>query len=73
MVLNDPAFEQAVAILKEVAGPSFATLQDECTNNLRHAWYAGYRDAFNDLDKLTKLPTKQQKQSEPDEWNHIEQ
>jgi len=72
-VLDNAAFKQAVAILKEIGGPSFGTLQDNDTNSLRHAWYAGYRDAFNDLQKLTKLPVNENKNIQPDEWLHIEQ
>jgi hypothetical protein len=71
-VLEEEFFQRAVATLKEIAGPSFATLRDNETNNLRHAWYAGYRDAFNDLSKLTKLPTTQKTPDHPDEWNHIQ-
>jgi|TARA_A100001388_G_scaffold276795_1_gene265610 hypothetical protein len=71
-LLDKECFQKAVAILKEVAGPSFGTLQDNETNNLRHAWYAGYRDAFNDLHKLTKLQNNQTKTAHPDEWTHIQ-
>lgn len=72
-LLENEFFQRAVATLKEVAGPSFGTLQDNDTNNLRHAWYAGYRDAFNDLHKLTKLQNNQTKTAHPDEWTHIQQ
>ena len=74
-VLEEEFFQRAVATLKEIAGPSFGTLQDNDTNSLRHAWYAGYRDAFNDLSKLTKLPdTNSQKTgpTHPDQWTHIQ-
>ena len=71
-VLEEDFFQRAVATLKEIAGPSFATLQDNDANNLRHAWYAGYRDAFNDLHKLTKLADPQKGRSHPDEWTHIQ-
>ncbi len=71
--LSNPAFQQAVAILKEIAGPSFNTLSDDDTNARRHAWYGGYRDAFNDLEKLTKYPEdKRNSSSSFDEWTHIE-
>lgn len=72
-VIAEPSFQQAVAILKEVSGPSFGGLKDTETNNLRHAWYAGYRDAFNDLEKLTKLPENNKTSSTTlNEWTHIE-
>jgi hypothetical protein len=72
-LLNNKSFQQAVAILKEIAGPSFGNLQDVDRNSLRLAWYAGYRDAFNDLEKLTKYPEDKRNSSTTlDEWTHIE-
>jgi hypothetical protein len=72
-VLNNPSFQQAVAILKEVAGPSFGSLQSSEADGKRLAWYAGYRDAFNDLEKLTKLPEDTKSKSTTlTEWTHIE-
>ena len=71
-VLEAEFFQRAVATLKEIAGPSYGTLQDNETNSLRHAWYAGYRDAFNDLQKLTKPQNTQTKTNHPDEWTHIQ-
>ena len=71
--LKKPSFQQAVAILKEIAGPTFNTLQQTDQDAQRLAWYAGYRDAFNDLEKLTKLP--EDKKTIPttlNEWTHIE-
>jgi hypothetical protein len=50
-LLESDAFKKAAATLKEIAGPSFNTLQDEAGNAQRHAWYAGYRDALNDSYK----------------------
>ena len=71
--INTGSFKQAAAILKEVAGPSYGSLQNPEGNNLRHAWYAGYRDAFNDLEKLTKLPdTTKTSTVSLNEWTHIE-
>ena len=68
--LDSDAFQTASCILKEAAGPSYASLaQNAENNNLRHAWFAGYRDAFSDLMKLTKLPID--KQPLIDEWTHI--
>ena len=71
--LNNDSFKQATAILKEVAGPSFGSLRPSEADAQRLAWYAGYRDAFNDLEKLTKLPedTRSNQQSLK-EWTHIE-
>jgi len=71
--LSNGSFQQAVAILKEVAGPSFASLRSTDTDAQRLAWYAGYRDAFNDLEKLTKLPDNTKSNTTTlNEWTHIE-
>lgn len=67
-LLASEAYQTAAATLKEVAGPSFSSLSAD--NNLRHAWYAGYRDAFADLEKLTKLPATTANQTNT-EWMHI--
>ena len=71
-ILESDAFKKAAATLKEIAGPSFNTLQDEAGNAQRHAWYAGYRDALNDLYKLANPPANNQTSITPDEWTHIE-
>ena len=71
-VLDTEAFQTAVAILKEIAGPTSSTVGDDIhANNNRFAWYAGYRDAFNDLQKLTKLRDNKPVY-QPDEWTHIQ-
>jgi hypothetical protein len=69
-LLESEAFQTAVAILKDAAAPSYATLADGETNNLRLSWYAGYGDFVKDLQKLTKLPATQQQSIE--EWTHIQ-
>lgn len=70
-ILKSEVFQQAVAVLKEIAGPSYGNMSSSLEqNNLRFAWYAGYRDAFNDLAKLTKAPS--QKPSSISEWGHID-
>lgn len=71
-ILKLDVFQQAVATLKEASGPSYTSLsQSTDQNNLRYAWYAGYRDAFADLEKLTKFRSpKSQNLSE--EWSHID-
>ena len=72
-VLDSEAFQTAVAILKDTAGPTFGSVAgDEKINSNRHAWYAGYRDAFSDLHKLTKLQGDNQPNVTPEEWNHIQ-
>ena len=71
-ILESDVFQKATATLKEIAGPSFNTLQDESGNAQRHAWYAGYRDALNDLHKLAHPPADKQNTIIPDEWTHIE-
>jgi|TARA_R100001440_G_C2519606_1_gene118718 hypothetical protein len=71
-ILQTDTFRKAVAVLKEIAGPSFNTLQDQDHNSIRHAWYAGYRDAFNDLHKLSKITNTKSSTQHPDEWTHIE-
>ena len=71
-LLESDAFKKAAATLKEIAGPSFNTLQDTEGNSQRHAWYAGYRDALNDLYKLANPPADKPNNITPDEWTHIE-
>jgi len=73
VTLENEGFKQAVAILKETAGPSYASLQNTEVDSRRLAWYAGYRDAFNDLEKLTKLPESGTSSiNNNNEWTHIE-
>lgn len=70
-IMESQAFQTAAATLKEVAGPTNATVSsDPSENSHRHAWYAGYRDAFTDLHKLTVL--KGAKPTQPEEWKHIQ-
>ena len=70
-IVGNTTLQEAVATLKEVAGPSYGTVStNETTNATRLAWYAGYRDAFNDLHKLTHIKGEAPKQ--PDEWTHIQ-
>lgn len=69
-VLGSDSFQTAVATLKSMAAPSFATLSNSETNSLRHAWYAGYCDFITDLQKLTKLPINNQIETNT-EWTHI--
>jgi hypothetical protein len=69
-VLESESFQTAVAILKEISGPSHAMLSNADDNNLRLAWYAGYRDAFTDLAKLTKFPSTTTPTTNT-EWTHI--
>lgn len=70
ILLEDPVFKIAAATLKEAAGPTIATLNpDPETNSMKQAWYAGYRDAFSDLQKLTRPKTGATNQ--PTEWAHI--
>ena len=70
-ILDTEAFQTAVAILKEIAGPTNSTISgDPGSNSHRHAWYAGYRDAFNDLYRLTT--PKQKPNTQPEEWSHIQ-
>ena len=71
-VLDSETFQTAVAILKDTAGPSYGSVAgDAGTNSHRHAWYAGYRDAFSDLHKLTKLQGNKPTVT-PEEWTHIQ-
>ena len=70
-ILGNPTLQEAIATLKEVAGPTYATVSTDDSSNLsRLAWYAGYRDAYNDLHKLTKLKGDTPKQQ--DAWTHIQ-
>jgi|TARA_R100000700_G_scaffold4040_1_gene7152 hypothetical protein len=71
-IVEEPALQQAIAILKEAAGPTVSSIgTDPQENSHKLSWYAGYRDAFNDLEKLTKQPNSGQ-QPTIDEWNHIQ-
>lgn len=72
-ILDTETFQTAAAILKEIARPSYGTLTAEPqSNSQRHAWYAGYCDALNDLHKLTRMrESKQPNQNTAEEWTHI--
>ena len=70
-VLDSEAFQTATATLKEVAGPTYGSVSADATSNSnRLSWYAGYRDAFNDLHRLTT--PKQKPNTQPEEWSHIQ-
>jgi len=70
-IMGSSTLQEAVATLKEVAGPAYSSVTtDSATNSNRLAWYAGYRDAFNDLHKLTKVKGDTPKPAE--EWTHIQ-
>jgi hypothetical protein len=69
-ILSSEAFQTAAATLKDVAGPTNASLSTSEHNSLRLAWYAGYRDAFADLEKLTKIPAQNETTANT-EWTHI--
>ena len=70
-IIDDPVLQQAIAVLKEASGPTVTSLDsDPQANSHKLAWYAGYRDAFNDLEKLTLRPS-QTKPNQPDEWTHL--
>lgn len=69
-ILDSEVFKLAAATLKEAAGPTFASLSmNPEANAMKQAWYAGYRDAFQDLQKLTKPKTGTT--NLPQEWAHI--
>lgn len=70
-LLQNTTFRKAESLLKEQARPTRGTLRDESVNNLSHAWFAGYCDAFRDLRKLTHAPDKMPKAFDAAGWNHI--
>ena len=71
-IMDAEALQTAIAILKEIAGPSNGTISsDPVSNSHSHAWYAGYRDAFNDLYRLTK-PKQAPTNPHQEEWTHIQ-
>jgi hypothetical protein len=71
VLLEDPVFQTAIATLKETAAPSVGSVtQDSLQNAMKLHWLAGYHDAFSDLMKLTKIPSKPQQT--PQEWMHIQ-
>ena len=71
-ILDNETYQTAIATLKEIAGPTLSGISsNNDENGQRYAWYAGYRDAFNDLYKLTRM--RQNKPViEPEEWTHIQ-
>ncbi len=72
-ILESETFQTAAATLKESAGQTFGSVTaDSATNSTRHAWYAGYRDAFSDLHKLTKLKDTNNSKPRLEEWMHIQ-
>ena len=72
-VLDSEAFQTAAATLKEIAGPSYGTIgTDSNANSNRLSWYAGYRDAFEDLHKLTRLQGNKKTSYQAEEWIHIQ-
>lgn len=72
-ILGSEAFQTAVATLKEIAGPTNGGIAgDSFAVSQRYAWYAGYRDAFNDLHKLTKYRSNNQPAKTQEEWTHIQ-
>lgn len=71
-VLESEALQTAIAVLKEIAGPSNGGIGDDAVStSQRYAWYAGYRDAFNDLHKLTRYRTETKIEAH-EEWKHIQ-
>lgn len=70
-MIQATTFRKAEALLKEQARPTRATLKNTEINNLNHAWFAGYCDAFRDLRKLTHAPDKTPKSFDSDGWSHI--
>lgn len=71
-ILGSEALQTAIAILKEISGPTNGGIgSDPVTTSQRYAWSAGYRDAFNDLYKLTKYRTENKTQVQ-EEWKHIQ-
>ena len=72
-VLDSEALQTAFAVLKEVAGPTHGSVSpDPATNSNRLSWYAGYRDAFNDLYKLTRIQGNKPNPHQAEEWTHIQ-
>lgn len=72
-IVEQESFRVAVAVLKNATKPTFRTttrLSAE-ENAARFAWYAGYCDALDDLEKLGSVPASKN-QPEPEEWTHIE-
>lgn len=69
-IMEDEHFLTAIATLKEAAGPTSSSVStDQTANSNRLSWYAGYRDAFSDLAKLTKIPARTKQTN--DEWMHL--
>lgn len=73
--LSNPMFRVAQATLLDVAMPSITGMpMDVEARALRHAWLAGYRDAFRDLDRLTHVAPKPEEDPQKnmlEEWGHV--
>jgi hypothetical protein len=69
-ILEEPAFQLACASLLSAAQPSFSSIIAGEGNNEKMCWLGGYSDFLRDLQKLTKLKSKSNNNT--DEWSHIE-
>lgn len=70
-VVTQPLFRLAEATLKDGARPTRTNLSSAEDNSLNLAWYAGYCDAFRDIQNLTHTP-KKFLQPDLEEWAHVE-
>jgi hypothetical protein len=71
-LITSDTFVLAAVSLKEAGRPSRTSLATEHENAVSHTWYAGYCDAFRDLQRLT-LPTGQPETNPTlSEWNYIQ-
>ena len=72
-VIETEAFKVAVAVLKNATKPTFRTTMRLTAeeNASRYAWYAGYCDALDDLEKLGASPVGKPV-ADTEEWAHIE-
>jgi hypothetical protein len=69
-LLGEDAFQIAAATLLDAAQPTFASLNRPAERNeLRHAWLAGYRDAFRDLKAMSTARTPRAEDSGA--WEHL--
>lgn len=72
-IVSTEPFKVAVAVLKNATKPSYKSISSSSVeeNASRLAWYAGYCDALDDLEKLASVPVGKPG-PEAEEWTHIQ-
>ena len=75
-IIDNPLFLTAVASLKEHYRPHRGSIKvEDGLNSSNLAWYAGFCDAFQELEKLGHPTVNSQMTTTPtqnEEWTHIQ-